>query len=145
MSEQKDYSEGFSFFKLLSSLYEKFISVFQRHDKQNVNSAIVDLGRTPEEKAQLQEMCEEIDDYHRCLAELRESKLSPGEWLERKIDTEVEELEKSGKLAPEVSEDAKDELKRFVYDQFSRDIESQTDALNEELDQTVEIAKGGAQ
>ena len=145
MSEQKDYSEGFSFFKLLSSLYEEFISIFQRHDKQNVNSVIVGLGRTPEEKAQLQEMCEEIDDYHRCLAELRESKLSPGEWLERKIDTEVEALEKSGKLAPEVSEDAKDELKRFISDQFNRDIENQADALNEELDQTVEIAKGGVQ
>lgn len=125
------------FIKSLSEYFARFISRFKGSTAEDLNAAIVEEGRTAEEKEQLLEMCEEVDNYHRRLQELRESGLSPGKWLEKEIDAELENIE------PGISSESKTEFKKFIFEQFATDIEANTEALSEELDQTVDIAKGG--
>ena len=102
-----------------------------------MNASVVEIGRTEEEKEQLQDMCDEIDSYHRRIKQLRESGMTPGEWLEKEIEAELE------KVDSQVSSESKDEFKTFILDQFGKEIEAQVDVLDEELNQTVNITKGG--
>lgn len=125
------------FIKSLSDYFTRFISRFKGYAAEDLNAAIVEEGNTDEEKEQLQEMCEEVDNYHRRLKELRVSGLTPGKWLEKEIDAELENIE------PEMSSESKEEFKKFIFDQFATDIEANAEALSEELDQTVDIAQGG--
>lgn len=137
MSKIDEPNKEFNFIKSLSDFYMKFVSKFKDENLSNINDDIIHLGRTEEEKEQLQEMCDEIDSYHRRLKDLRESGMTPGKWLEKEIELELE------KVDPEVSTESKEEFKKFVFDQFGRDVEAQTEALDDELNQTVDIAKGG--
>ncbi len=137
MSSTEEPNNGYDFIKSLSNFYKKLVSKFKDENPSNINNEIVYLGRTEEEKEQLQEMCDEIDSYHRRLKDLRESGMTPGKWLEKEIEAELE------KVDPEVSSESKEEFKKFVFDQFGRDVEAQTEALDDELNQTVDIAKGG--
>ena len=129
--------DEFNFIKSLSDFYKKFVLKFKDNNKSNINDDIIELGRTEEEKEQLQDMCDEIDAYHRRLKELRESGMTPGKWLEKEIEIELE------KADPEVSTESKEVFKKFIFDQFGNEVAVQAETLNEELDQTVEIAKGG--
>ena len=63
--------------------------------------------------------------------------MTPGKWLEKEIEIELE------KADPEVSTESKEVFKKFIFDQFGNEVAVQAETLNEELDQTVEIAKGG--
>ena len=141
MSKIDEPNKEFNFIKSLSDFYLKFVSTFVSKFKEenlsNINDDIIHLGRTEEEKEQLLEMCDEIDSYHRRLKDLRESGMTPGKWLEKEIETELE------KVDPDVSSESKEEFKKFVFDQFGRDVEAQTEALDDELNQTFDIAKGG--
>lgn len=137
MSKIDEPNTEFNFIKSVSDFYMKFVSKFKDENPSNINNEIVYLGRTEEEKEQLQEMCDEIDSYHRRLKDLRESGMTLGKWIEKEIEAELE------KVDPEVSSESKEEFKKFVFDQFGRDVEAQTEALDDELNQTVDIAKGG--
>lgn len=137
MSNIDDLNNEFNFIKSLSDFYKKFVLKFKDNNKSNINDDIIELGRTEEEKEQLQDMCDEIDAYHRRLKELRESGMTPGKWLEKEIEIELE------KADPEVSTESKEVFKKFIFDQFGNEVAVQAETLNEELDQTVEIAKGG--
>ena len=137
MSKIDEPNKEFNFIKSLSDFYMKFVSKFKDENLSNINDDIIHLGRTEEEKEQLQEMCDEIDYYHRRLKDLRESGMTPGKWLEKEIELELE------KVDPEVSTESKEEFKKFIFDQFGKDVEAQAEALDEELNQTVDIAKGG--
>lgn len=130
-------NNNFDFIKSLSDYFTKFISRFKGHTTEDLNAAILEEGRTEEEKEQLQEMCEEVDNYHRRLKELRESGLTPGKWLDEEIDKELKKVDKE--IEPGTSE----EVKKLLTEQFIVDIENNCDALSDELDQTVEIAKKG--
>lgn len=137
MSNIDELNNEFNFIKSLSDFYKKFVLKFKDNNKSNINDDIIELGRTEEEKEQLQDMCDEIDAYHRRLKELRESGMTPGKWLEKEIEIELE------KADPEVSTESKEVFKKFIFDQFGNEVAVQAETLNEELDQTVEIAKGG--
>ena len=137
MSKIDEPNKEFNFIKSLSDFYKGIVLKFKDNDESKINDDIIELGRTEEEKEQLQEMCDEIDSYHRRLKDLRESGMTPGKWLEKEIELELE------KVDPEVSTESKEEFKKFVFDQFGRDVEAQTEALDDELNQTVDIAKGG--
>lgn len=137
MSKIDEPNKEFNFIKSLSDFYNGIVLKFKDNDESKINDDIIELGRTEEEKEQLQEMCDEIDSYHRRLKDLRESGMTPGKWLEKEIETELE------KVDPEVSSESKKEFKKFVFDQFGRDVEAQTEALDDELNQTFDIAKGG--
>lgn len=137
MSKINESNKEFNLIKSLLDYYKKFLSKFKDNDESNMNDAIIELGRTEDEKEQLLEMCDEIDSYHRRIRNLRESGMTSGKWLEKEIETELE------KVDSEVSTESKEEFKKFVFDQFGKDVEAQAEALNEELDQAVDIAKGG--
>ena len=137
MSKIDEPNKEFNFIKSLSDFYNGIVLKFKDNDESKINDDIIELGRTEEEKEQLLEMCDEIDSYHRRLKDLRESGMTQGKWLEKEIETELE------KVDPEVSSESKKEFKKFVFDQFGRDVEAQTEALDDELNQTFDIAKGG--
>lgn len=130
-------NNDFGFIKSLSDYFTKFISRFKGHTTEDLNAAIVEEGRTEEEKEQLQEMCEEVDNYHRRLKELRESGLTPGKWLDEEIERELKKVNK------EIESGTSEEVKKLLTEQFIADIENNCEALSDELDQTVEIAKKG--
>lgn len=137
MNNTDEQNKEFDFIESLYDFYKKIFSKLENKDKSSLKSSTVELGRTKDEKEQLQEMCDEVDSYHEKIKELRESGMTPGKWLEKEIETELE------KADPEVSKESKEEFKKFIFDQFGEDIEAQADALDEEFEQTVEIAKGG--
>lgn len=137
MSKIDEPNKEFNFIKSLSDFYQKIVTKLYDEHNSNMNNAILELGRTEEEKEQLQDMCDEIDAYHRRIKELRNSGMTPGKWLEKEIEKELENAD------PEVSTESKEEFKKFIFDQFGNEVEVQAETLNEELDQTVEIAKGG--
>lgn len=127
----------FNFIKSISDLYKELVAKFNGKSELDLNASIVEIGRTEEEKGQLQEMCDDIDSYHRRIKQLRESGLTPGKWLEKEIENELE------KVDPQVSYESKEEFKKFILDQFGKEIGAQADALDEELNQTVNITEGG--
>lgn len=137
MNNTDEQNKEFDFIESLYDFYKKIFSKLENKDKSSLKSSTVELGRTKDEKEQLQEMCDEVDSYHEKIKELRESGMTPGKWLEKEIETELE------KADPKVSKESKEEFKKFIFDQFGEDIEAQADALDEEFEQTVEIAKGG--
>lgn len=137
MNNTDEQNKEFDFIESLYDFYKEIFSKLENKDKSSLISSTVELGRTKDEKEQLQEMCDEVDSYHEKIKELRESGMTPGKWLEKEIETELE------KADPEVSKESKEEFKKFIFDQFGEDIEAQADALDEEFEQTVEIAKGG--
>lgn len=110
MSKIDEPNKEFNFIKSVSDFYMKFVSKFKDENLSNINDDIIHLGRTEEEKEQLQEMCDEIDSYHKRIKNLRESGMMPGKWLEKEIEAELE------KLDPEVSSESKEEFKKFVFD-----------------------------
>lgn len=130
-------NNDFDFIKSLSDYFTKFIPRFKGYTTKELNAAIVEEGRTEEEKEQLQEMCEEVDNYHRRLKELRESGLTPGKWLDEEIERELKKVNK------EIESGTSEEVKKLLTEQFIADIENNCEALSDELDQTVEIAKKG--
>lgn len=130
-----EVKKEFDFVKSLSEYYKRLVSKFKSDSKLDLNAAIMEEGRTDEEKEQLQEMCEEVDNYHRRLKELRESGLTPGKWLDGEVEKELKEIDK------ELESGAIEEVKKSMADQFIADIEDNCEALSAELDQTVEIAK----
>lgn len=136
-TKQNNKEERKSFLTTLSEHMKRIADLFSKSDNKSANDKIIFAGRTEEEKDQLKEMCEEIDDYHRDLKELRGSELSPGKWLDKKIDKELEAADS------EVTHEDKDNVKEFVMNEFKKDIEAQTDALSDELDITSDNIKGG--
>ena len=130
-------NDEFDFIKSLSDFYKELVAKFKDKSELDLNASVVEIGRTEEEKGQLQEMCDEIDSYHRRIKQLRESGMTPGKWLEKEIEAELE------KVDPQVSSESKDEFKKFILDQFGNEIEAEADVLDEELNQTVNISKGG--
>lgn len=137
MIDTNTVNNEFDFIKSLSDFYKELVAKFKDKSEPDMNASVVEIGRTEEEKEQLQDMCDEIDSYHRRIKQLRESGMTPGEWLEKEIEAELE------KVDSQVSSESKDEFKTFILDQFGKEIEAQADVLNEELNQTVNITKGG--
>lgn len=56
MSKIDEPNKEFNFIKSLSDFYMKFVSKFKDENLSNINDDIIHLGRTEEEKEQLQEM-----------------------------------------------------------------------------------------
>ena len=125
MSNIDELNNEFNFIKSLSDFYKKFVLKFKDNNKSNINDDIIELGRTEEEKEQLQDMCDEIDAYHRRLKELRESGMTPGKWLEKEIEIELE------KVDPEVSTESKEVFKKFIFDQFGNEVAVQAELVKE--------------
>jgi len=100
------------------------------------NATIVSTGRNDEEKEQLRAMCEEEDLYEKRLSDLRKSNLKPQDWLNKFID---EQLDAS---CDSITADAKDLVKQTIIDETGMSIEAQADSLDEEMEQTLNIAKG---
>lgn len=136
MSNTEESNTEFNFIKSIVIFYSKFILKFKDRKVSNMNESIIESGRTEDEKEQLREMCDEVDAYHRRIQNLRESGMTPGKWLEKEIESELE------KVDPEISYESKKEVKKFIFNQFGKDVEAQVEALSEELDQTVDIVKG---
>ncbi|MBQ0057515.1 MAG: hypothetical protein KBT20_07655 [Bacteroidales bacterium] len=129
------------FLRNLSIHMTRFLERINPSSLDDTEKIIVSMARTQDEKEQLEAMCEDNRKSRQRLEELRESRksgLGHGEWLENMVDKELYDV------YPEISEHEKQDVKQFLIDRFYEDIEANADALNEELDQTTEIAKGGS-
>lgn len=124
-------------FGIIDSMLNHIRKIFDHQEKNGqeyIDDTIVSLGRTEEEREQLKEMCEEEDLYEKRLAELRKSNLQPGEWLNKFID---EELESS---CESISKEAKEMVKQMVMDETGKSITAQIESLDDEMEQTSDIA-----
>lgn len=113
----------------------KISDIFNKKGENDIDDSIVSMGRTDEEREQLREMSEEEDLYEKRLAELRQSNLRPGEWLDKFIDVELESSCNS------ITGQTKDLVKQMVVDDTVKAIEAQAEYLDEEMEQTIDIAK----
>jgi hypothetical protein len=52
-----EVKKEFDFVKSLSEYYKRLVSKFKSDSKLDLNAAIIEEGRTDEEKEQLQELC----------------------------------------------------------------------------------------
>ena len=50
----------FNFIKSISDLYKELVAKFNGKSELDLNASIVEIGRTEEEKGQLQEMCDDM-------------------------------------------------------------------------------------
>lgn len=107
--------------------------------QKEIDKAIITAGRTDEEKEQLREMCEEEELYEKRLAELRNSNMQPGNWLNHFIDKELDSA------CDSISSEAKVLVKQAVIDETGKAIEAQAESLDVEMEQTMDILKGGLQ
>lgn len=107
--------------------------------QKEIDKAIITAGRTDEEKEQLREMCEEEELYEKRLAELRNSNMQPGKWLNHFIDKELDSA------CDSISSEAKVLVKQAVIDETGKAIEAQAESLDVEMEQTMDILKGGLQ
>ena len=119
----------------------RFLERINPNSLEDTEKIILSMSRTQDEKEQFEAMCEDNRKSRQRLKELREARksgLEHGEWLENMVDKELYDV------YPEISDHENQDVKQFLVDRFYEDIEANTDALNEEINQTTEIAKGGS-
>lgn len=127
----------FSIVDSMRNHIKKLVGLSKDKTKDKIDAAIIAAGRTNEEKEQLREMCEEEDLYEQRLAELRKSGMKPGQWLNHFIDKELEAA------CDSISTEAKDIVKQAIMDETGKAIEAQAESLDIEMEQTMDIMKGG--
>lgn len=133
--DKDNENKRFSIIDSMLSHIRKIFDSNSKHDRGRINDSIVSIGRTDEEKGQLKEMCEEEELYEKRLAELRQSNLKLGEWLNNFIDNELESS------CDSITSEAKDMVKQMVMDETGKTIKAQAEALDVEMEQTTSIAK----
>lgn len=131
--EQKE----FSIVESMRNHIKKLVGLSKDKTPDELDAAIIAAGRTEVEKEQLREMCEEEDLYEQRLAELRKSGMQPGQWLNHFIDKELEAA------CDSISTEAKDIVKLAIMDETGKAIEAQAESLDIEMEQTMDIMKGG--
>lgn len=127
----------FSIVDSMRNHIKKLVGFCKDKTPDGLNAAIIAAGRTDAEKEQLREMCEEEDLYEQRLVELRKSGMQPGQWLNHFIDKELEAA------CDSISTEAKDIVKLAIMDETGKAIEAQAESLDIEMEQTMDIMKGG--
>lgn len=133
-------TEGEKEFSIIDSMrayIKKLVGLSKDKKPNEIDAAIIAAGRTDVEKEQLREMCEEEDLYEQRLAELRKSGMQAGQWLNHFIDKELETA------CDSISTEAKDIVKQAIMDENGKVIEAQAESLDIEMEQTIDIMKGG--
>lgn len=133
-------TEGEKEFSIIDSMrayIKKLVGLSKDKKPNEIDAAIIAAGRTDVEKEQLREMCEEEDLYEQRLAELRKSGMQAGQWLNHFIDKELETV------CDSISTEAKDIVKQAIMDETGKVIEAQAESLDIEMEQTIDIMKGG--
>ena len=101
-------------FDFIKSFVEHIKNIFNKFSKKTLssieNEEFIALGRSEEEKAQIAEMCHNVDEEYELLAEVRNSNLAPEVWLQNKTqeilqdcsyeekDAIIQAVEEEGKL-----------------------------------------------
>lgn len=133
-------TEGEKEFSIIDSMrayIKKLVGLSKDKKPNEIDAAIIAAGRTDVEKEQLREMCEEEDLYEQRLAELLKSGMQAGQWLNHFIDKELETA------CDSISTEAKDIVKQAIMDETGKVIEAQAESLDIEMEQTIDIMKGG--
>lgn len=123
--ETANESEPFNFIKVFIEHIKATFKKFQGEDLSTAkNLDFIELGRTDEEKEQISEMCERVDEEYRLLAELRASGLSPEDWIKKKGD----------EILDDCTPEEREEIIRVVEEDAVIEVEDQTDALEAEVE-----------
>ena len=122
-------SDSFSFIKVFIEHIKKVFSKFNANNSQSVsNLSFIELGRTEEEKEQIEEMCNRVDEESRLLEELKKSGLTPEEWIRKK----------SEEILNECSTEEREEILNAIEEESVIETEEQTDALETIVDEIRE-------
>lgn len=121
-----DHNDSFNFIKVFIEHIKAIFQWFHGKDLSSINNSdFIALGRTDEEKEQIEEMCARVDEEYALLTELRASGLSPEEWIKKKGDEILENC----------SPEEREEILRVVKEEGVIEVEEQADALDEETDE----------
>ncbi len=116
--------------------FKHLLHLSSNTDNRITNDMLVQIGENDEEKELIQEICEEIDNFHANIREIENEQqsnpeLSEGEWLSQKMEEEMQDI--AQKL--EGRNLTADELKEFrkkVNQAQDIEIETEAKALEEE-------------
>lgn len=116
--------------------FKHLLHLSSNTDNRITNDMLVQIGENDEEKELIQEICEEIDNFHANIREIEKEQqsnpeLSEGEWLSQKMEEEMQDI--AQKL--EGRNLTADELKEFrkkVNQAQDIEIETEAKALEEE-------------
>ena len=116
--------------------FKHLLHLSSNTDNGITNDMLVQIGENDEEKELIQEICEEIDNFHANIREIENEQqsnpeLSEGEWLSQKMEEEMQDI--AQKL--EGRNLTADELKEFrkkVNQAQDIEIETEAKALEEE-------------
>ena len=116
--------------------FKHLLHLSSKTDNGITNDMLVQIGENDEEKELIQEICEEIDNFHANIREIENEQqsnpeLSEGEWLSQKMEEEMQDI--AQKL--EGRNLTADELKEFrkkVNQAQDIEIETEAKALEEE-------------
>lgn len=116
--------------------FKHLLHLSSKTDNGITNEMLVQIGENDEEKELIQEICEEIDNFHANIREIENEQqsnpeLSEGEWLSQKMEEEMQDI--AQKL--EGRNLTADELKEFrkkVNQAQDIEIETEAKALEEE-------------
>ena len=121
--------DSFNFVKVFINHIKTVFHKFQGRNLHSINNTeFIDLGRTTEEKEQIEDMCTTVDEEYKLLAELRTSGLSPDEWIKEKGDD----------ILKDCSPEERDEVLRMIHDDEETEVEEQSDALDSIVDNLQE-------
>lgn len=85
--ESQSDKKSFDFLKVFVEHLTRNFKHFVGKDLANAKNAdFIDRGRTDEERNQIAELCESIDEHYALLAELRNSNKEPEDWLKEKTE-----------------------------------------------------------
>lgn len=122
-------SDSFNFIKVFIEHVKNVFRKFNANDSQSVsNLNFIELGRTEEEKEQIEEMCNRVDEESRLLEELKKSGLTPEEWIRGK----------SEEILNGCSTEEREEILNAIEEESRIETEEQTDALESIVDEINE-------
>ena len=125
--------------KLLDSFVGHVTEIFKKFTntdgtlKSPENKEFIDLGRDEQERKQIEEFCQDIDEQNRLLVELQEFKAqdpnhTAQDWLKLKGEAELADC----------SSEERETILQFINEQQESDIEGQTEALENILEKAIE-------
>lgn len=120
-----------SFIKHLRTL----LDLTSEKSEDDVNEILIKQANSEEEKRVFREICEDIDLEHRLMQELENSGIDSGEWLERKIESEVKEL------IPDATAEDIERVKEEVANNMEEEIKQDAEEFEKEISDIQSLVK----
>lgn len=116
---------------------EKMLADLDNKGGKPVNEVLSCYGESEEERRLINELCDEIDDYHGNVQRLRDAKLgdpslTEGRWLEEQLTAEAEIISQYAE-GRSLTEEERSRLKVLLQQSFMSETEMETQLLDREI------------